>query len=455
MANGQTSDTSLLKPGETLGTPVQADSSLLKPGETLGSPVTRPPEADLAEHSWYNPADIMSGIGGGAIGTVAGVGKLVNKALPAGHQLPEIPKQYYESRNTGESIGSGIETALELIGGGQALDAATKWKHAAKIASFFSEYPRLAAVLSQGAKGAGLMGGQEFIKSGGDVESAAESAAIGGLTGGATEAALQGGKGLLQGGKGIASQILKGKNIAQEPAEEALRGGAKAAGQNIGAEASTEMRMAAKAGVNPSLRTTLEEPIEKGVTGAKIKYRAIDDAAKTDFKALTDKLEHAEEQIRLAADGSEEEAKWELARTKIMDRIKDAEKMAEAAGVPKNALAEADKQFTKASALKDVEAKVFKNTSAVKGNVTHGTKETLDVDRVVDALQKLQDNTKRGGSRLEQAFGKEGAKRLLDDLYAAQRLGVKAVRTQDWAKWIGGGLGIGAVGGEVAKHLMP
>ena len=42
-------------------------------------------------------------------------------------------------------------------------------------------------------------------------------------------------------------------------------------------------------------------------------------------------------------------------------------------------------------------------------------------------LQKLQDNTKYGTPRLEQALGKEGANGLLNELYEAQRRGSRLV----------------------------
>ena len=90
-----------------------------------------------------------------------------------------------------------------------------------------------------------------------------------------------------------------------------------------------------------------------------------------------------------------------------------------------------------ARALKDVEAKVFKNPNIVHGNAKFGTFETVDVGEAVKALQKLQDSEKYGSPRLEQALGKQGANNLLKDLYAAQRSGVRAMTKQQWAKTIG------------------
>jgi hypothetical protein len=78
--------------------------------------------------------------------------------------------------------------------------------------------------------------------------------------------------------------------------------------------------------------------------------------------------------------------------------------------------------------------KVFKNSNIVQGNEKFGTPETVNVDSAVKALQKLQDSDKYGASRLEQALGKDGANNLLNDMYAAQRAGVKALSRQQMAK---------------------
>jgi hypothetical protein len=108
-------------------------------------------------------------------------------------------------------------------------------------------------------------------------------------------------------------------------------------------------------------------------------------------------------------------------------------------------LDKADGLYKREQALRDVQAKVFKNPNIVSGNTAAGTPETVNVDSAVKALQKLQDSTRYGGSRLEQAFGKDGAKAMLDDLYAAQRAGQKAIPRAAMARTIGKYLGRGAL----------
>jgi hypothetical protein len=80
------------------------------------------------------------------------------------------------------------------------------------------------------------------------------------------------------------------------------------------------------------------------------------------------------------------------------------------------------------------------------GNARFGMPERVNVDEAVKQLQRLVDKTEYGGSRLEQAFGKDAANRILQDMYAAQRSGVKYMNQQVWAKRIAKALGVGTAG---------
>jgi hypothetical protein len=244
-------------------------------------------------------------------------------------------------------------------------------------------------------------------------------------------------------------QILKGEKVAQEPAQQALRGGADAASGAPGAAAKT-----------PSLRTVLEKPIDTIESNAKAAYRQVDEAAGTDFKALREKLENTEYQLRQLTETEEDvakEASLEKSRTAIMDKIEAAKQQAIKAGVDPKLLDQADAQFKQASALKDLQTKVFKNTGIISGNKALGAEESVNVNQAVKELQKLQDNTKFGAARLEQALGKDGALAILKDMYAAQKAGIQAMSRQEFAiklaKYTGWGSlllgGAGAVRGAL------
>lgn len=227
---------------------------------------------------------------------------------------------------------------------------------------------------------------------------------------------------------GIVSQVTKGEEVAQPQAQEAFR----SASQSATPEG---------ASVQPlSIREGLSNPIDVSEHVYKDLYRQIDEAAGTDIKALREKLANTEYQIRQLTDTEADqalEAKLEMARQGLLDKIDDAQKEAVENGVSPETITKADKAFQQTQALKDVEAKVFKNPNVVVGNAKYGTNETVNVNSAIKALQRLEDNTKYGGSRLEQAFGKDAADSLLKNLYEAQRAGQKAVKVQQVAKWLG------------------
>lgn len=222
----------------------------------------------------------------------------------------------------------------------------------------------------------------------------------------------------------LGEQVVKGKNIAEPVAQGALR---EAAGTR-----------------EASLRESLTEPIAKSEETAKGMYKQIDDATGSDIKALGTKLQAANRAIRKSV-SDEEDVALEQRRTDIENRIQDAKQQAISKGVDPKILDQADEEFKHMSALTDVEKRVFKNVKVVKGNAARGAGETVDIDRAVEELQKLQDNEKYGGPRLEQAFGKDGAQQLLEKFYDAQKQGVHAMKMQKVAKWVAGIVGAGAV----------
>jgi hypothetical protein len=199
----------------------------------------------------------------------------------------------------------------------------------------------------------------------------------------------------------------------------------------------------------PELRESLTAPIEAADKGADALYKTIDDATGTDIKGLSKKLRDTNFKIRMSTNPTDEAA-WELKRTNIQDTIADALKQAKDAGVPDDQLSQADAQFKKMSALTDVEKRVFKNV-----NVIDPTTGEVRLDAAVKELQKLQDNTKYGSPRLEQAFGKGNT--VLEDMKAANRLGIKALNRQQLAKMLlrysgyVGGVGAGL---EVLKKVI-
>jgi hypothetical protein len=96
---------------------------------------------------------VLSGIGGGVIGTAAGAAGLLNKALPSSMQIPKIPEQYYKQSTTSEQIGGGLETIGEFLVGDEALKGlslADRFGLSQKVAQLAQQSPRLAKAIEFG-----------------------------------------------------------------------------------------------------------------------------------------------------------------------------------------------------------------------------------------------------------------------------------------------------------------
>jgi hypothetical protein len=207
------------------------------------------------------------------------------------------------------------------------------------------------------------------------------------------------------------------KNPLATPAEVGEAAAQPVAKAGLAAEAPT---------VSASLRSGIDTATPFGQ--AKAIYRVVDEAAKTDFKGLYDKLDSAQDEARLAAPGSPEEAKAQLNIKNTQDAIDDAKKIAEKSGVPDidKRLASADAKYTEAQANKDFNAKILQPN--VKGNIAHGDPETIDIDGAIKSLEKFDAPNKYGISRAQQTtLGKDGVFQLKQALYDAKKAGQTAM----------------------------
>jgi hypothetical protein len=374
----------------------------------------------------------------------------------------------------GQTTGHIAEPILEFVMGDEALKGlalADKIGLAGKIVKIAQDSPYIGKILQHGVNAArmGTVGTAEALAKG---ATPAEAVKIGVATGvggealsTATEAAAPYVSKLFNpesvaGSEEAATefnspskpnlyqQVTQGEKVAQAPAQEAVRTAVKSGGNEVGLTT-----------VQPeSLRTIAEEPIN-AVRGLKKNvYGQVDQAAGTDLKTLHGKLDAINDKIDLEASGSPEEARLEAQRTSQMQTIEDAKQAARGKGVDVDKLLDkGDALHTKEMALREFQKNYLKNPNIIEGNSAMGTPETANVDGGIKVLQKMQDNTKWGAPRLEQALGKEGANQLLKDMYAAQRLGVKAVDAQKLMDRIIKGLKItgyvSAVGGGAYEML--
>jgi hypothetical protein len=248
------------------------------------------------------------------------------------------------------------------------------------------------------------------------------------------------------------TDITQGVEKAQAPAQAALRTGAAASTADAGVAASD---------TTGSIRTLLDKPIADLATKEAATYADINEASGTDLKSLYDlrtKLQDGLEDPTQIA--NEDKLSARLDQTEA--QIKSGESQATANGVDPKTLADAKAQTQQRYAMEDVAKKIFNNKSVVKGNVAASAPESINVDSAIGQVEDLDNPSRfapRGTpSRLQQAFGEDGAAQLKQGLYDAQKAGQTAIGRQQLLAKTGKVLtGVGVVGGagyEAVKHLM-
>lgn len=245
---------------------------------------------------------------------------------------------------------------------------------------------------------------------------------------------------------GFVQKIIKGKNVEQAPAKQALTAGANASAQDAG--------VAASANVGEPIRTALDRPIATLAKKEATAYQAINDAAGTDLKSLYDYRTELTDALDDPTNiGNRTSLQAELKTTQ--SQIDSGEAQAVENGLSPKALDAAKKMTQQRYAMQDLKKKLFNNESVVQGNAAHGVPETVNVDSAIRNVENLDKPSKYAPegspSRLEQALGKQGATQLKQGLYAAQKAGKSAVRL----RWITG-LTAGAAASKlgVGKYLF-
>ena len=249
----------------------------------------------------------------------------------------------------------------------------------------------------------------------------------------AVKGAVAGGK-AAEGGPGIVQQVLKGKGVAQQPAQAAIRAA-------VGADED-----AALLGGN---KTIVDEHLNNIAQQEKAAYSKMDEAAGFDVKEAKIRLKNDQYKIKQLGNTEADQTQREKLTTAIKDtsdRISDAQKKMSDAGIDVTA---ADNLHKARMAGQEFKKALVRNLSS--------DGETVNVDGLLTATKGLRALSKYG-DRMEQFLGKQGADELIQQLQNAQKLGKKAVATQDLAKsiarWTGGVLATGGVAGEVLHHVL-
>lgn len=358
-------------------------------------------------------------------------------------------KASIQPQTTPQKVGFGAEALLEMMAGDGALKGlslAERLTIGSKIAKMAEDYPVIGKILAHGLDAVRMGTAQtaENVAKGQNIGEAATSGAETALAGAGVGA-------LTEMGGAIASHVFNPEtgmisrlarnatqdtSMAQRPAQIAAR---TAAGEQ-----------------GPSVRELLTNPINRAKAIAKSGYDQIEQATGVDLKVIQQKLDNTIDEINKLT-GTEadlaKEAQLEKARTELMDEVDEAKKAATAKGIPADAIDKADEAWKQHKALSEVNEAVFDNEGVIKGNAAHGTAETINVDNAIRNLEKLNNKVKYGAPRLQQAFGADGADRLLKDMYAAQREGVKGMTVKSWEKIAGAAVkwaARGLVGGAAA-----
>lgn len=237
--------------GATLG-PVAATQATepIPTGATLGERVGQTPETphtgsilgDVAIGALKGGVHVLSGIGGAALETAEGAKNVVNKVLPAGAQIPDIPEKFRQERNIGEQIGGGVEDIGEFLAGDAALEGLAK---ATKVVELADKYPIVAKTLKLAKDHPAIA---KMITTTGNI---AKSAAIGG-TQGAVKGAAEG-------------------KTAEEAEGGAIGGALGESATQIGAE------LLGAVGKRVGIGTTAEQDAMRGFKPGKRNMRFLDD----------------------------------------------------------------------------------------------------------------------------------------------------------------------------------
>ena len=223
-------------------------------------------------------------------------------------------------------------------------------------------------------------------------------------------------------GPSLVKQVLKGKEVAQEPAKAAIRG-------TVGAKEDASLLEGNK--------TVLDEHLKDIATKERAAYKAQDEAAGFDVKETRAKLRDAEWKVKQPE--IDDAARERLTKTieESKQQIGEAEKRMSEAGVDPKA---ADNLFKQRKAGEDFKKALVQNVSA--------DGESVNVDGLLNAAKKLR--FAKQGDRLAQFMGKDGAEQFMAELQKAQEQGVHALTTQKvgklLGKWVAGGLITGGAG---------
>jgi hypothetical protein len=187
---------------------------------------TPPPQAEQSK-PMHLPTDFVFDLQTGALkslgSTLLGADNLVRHVLNkvTGAKYEDVGPQDFglnpdalDQTNLGEKVGGAIETVLEFLGGDAAIKSLSigqKLKTLGSMAKVLEEHPKLAVLAAHGldsARAALVGGGQELVRTGGDVGEAAKSGTVVGALGLGSSLLGEGIKAFMPEAKTIGAEVI-------------------------------------------------------------------------------------------------------------------------------------------------------------------------------------------------------------------------------------------------------
>lgn len=455
--------------GVTFDSPVNSATTVTVPTASQ-TPVTTTP-APQSDELRINPDDnlltkagkaaggLFEGIGEGAFGTLAGGSDLLDKAT--GMQPGAVNRFLHTeagdnntSHGVAQTLGRGGEDLTEFLLGDEALKGLSlsdRLLKTAKVAKVIEESPLLNRVVQAGVRalrGGTVAGIQSGVKTGGNVPDALGAATAGALGNAVVPEAVDA---LGAARKALPDALATVRNVIRPGAiQDAFQGQMRDIVNDAAKELGVDTSKAA------SIRDVAQDVSDSLLQKARASYKALDDATGGRVQRFSDAIKAVQQKLRnLTIASPDEEGAWIEKLNDLTDAHEKAMQEAEAQGVPRSLLDQANIDFRRSKAMLDLSKSIRASTEGLRPELASGAKapipEKVNTSKLFPRVQKLYDS-----GRLQDALGSRAADllRAVNDSHAATQL------AQSWramAGKVGGYAAAGALpigGWELVRHLL-
>lgn len=419
-----------LPAGATLGAPVSQDTAISDQSSQASAPVHND-EIRYGDSTLGNiaktPVMALEGVGEGVFKTAAGASDILDRAT--GQQPGTVNKFLHTeagdnntpgSSTVANKVGNGLEGLGEFLLGDEALKGATlseRLLSAGKAAKVVESSPRLTAIVKAGlqalGKGALIGGTQGALKSGGDLNATAGGAAAGGVGNVVIPGAISAAKELPELFNTLRTVIRPG--IIQDAFQGDIRRIINEAAQEHGVAPSNAA----------SIRDVAHDVASNLQQRAKQAYQALDDATGGRVQRFSDSIKAVQKKLsNLNGIASpDDEGAWVEKLNELTDAHEKAMAEAEAAGVPRTLLDQANADYRKSKAMADLNRAIRASSEGLRPELASGANkplpEKVNTGKLFARVNKLYDS-----KRLQDAVGAGRSGDLLratNDAHAASQ----------------------------------